>query len=119
MIVAGIGLCKDATIESLKSALKLADADFVDAIATPADKTDHPALVALIAELGVKLVGVSQADLEAQKTQTNSARVMEKRGTGSVAEAAALAVAGPSGVLKTVRVVSQDRMATCAIALGD
>ncbi len=118
MIVAGIGLRKNATVDSLRSALALACADGADTIATPADKSDHPAMVALSQELGLPVRRVSHDDLVAQSTETQSERVMEKRGTGSVAEAAALAVAGPNSTLKSARVISEDRMATCAIAIG-
>ncbi|HRO16470.1 MAG TPA: hypothetical protein PLL33_15800, partial [Paracoccus sp. (in: a-proteobacteria)] len=40
-------------------------------------------------------------------------------GTGSVAEAVALAAAGPGARITTRRVVSPDRSATCAIAQAD
>jgi cobalt-precorrin 5A hydrolase len=52
-------------------------------------------------------------------TPTQSKLVAEKFGTGSVAEAAALAAAGPRARLIATRVVSQDRTATAAIAEGD
>ena len=118
MIVAGIGLRKDASADSLRSALALAGGDLIDAIATLDDKANHPALIALCAELNVEVIPVQHDDLVSQSTETQSARVLEKRGTGSVAEAAALAAAGPNSTLQTARVVSDDRMATCAIAIG-
>ena len=59
MIVAGIGLRKNATVASLRSALALACADGADTIATPADKSDHPAMVALSQELGLPVRRVS------------------------------------------------------------
>jgi cobalt-precorrin 5A hydrolase len=40
------------------------------------------------------------------------------RGVGSVAEAVALAAAGPGARIVVARVISSDRMATCAIAQG-
>ena len=52
-------------------------------------------------------------------TPTQSQLITEKFGTGSVAEAAALAAAGPRARLITTRTVSQDRTATAAIAEGD
>jgi cobalt-precorrin 5A hydrolase len=52
-------------------------------------------------------------------TPTQSQLVAERFGTGSVAEAAALAAAGPRARLIATRVVSQDRTATAAIAEGD
>ncbi len=53
------------------------------------------------------------------ETPTQSKLVAEKFGTGSVAEAAALAAAGPGARLIATRAVSQDRTATAAIAEGD
>jgi cobalt-precorrin 5A hydrolase len=52
-------------------------------------------------------------------TPTQSERIKERVGTGSVAEAAALAAAGRRARLISTRAVSQDRMATAAIAEGD
>jgi cobalt-precorrin 5A hydrolase len=52
-------------------------------------------------------------------TPTQSQLVSEKFGTGSIAEAAALAAAGPRARLIATRVVSRDRTATAAIAEGD
>ena len=49
---------------------------------------------------------------------TQSAKVAERFGTGSVAEAAALAAAGPGAQLLGPRVVSGDGLATAAIAIG-
>ncbi len=54
--------------------------------------------------------------LAAQPVLTRSERVAERFGTGSVAEAAALAAAGPGARLVAPRVVSTDGMATAAIA---
>jgi cobalt-precorrin 5A hydrolase len=47
---------------------------------------------------------------------TQSARVRERFGTGSVAEASALAAAGPGARLLGPRVISGDGLATAAIA---
>lgn len=117
MSIAGFGLRQAATVDSLKSALSKVDAGGVTAIATPADKADFVAIQSLAKALGVRVIAVSEADLTAQRTATNSARVQQMRGTGSVAEAAALAAAGTDARLTAPRVVSDDRMATCAIAL--
>ena len=119
MIIAGIGLRKDATLDSLRTAFSLTGVEKVDGIATPSDKADHPAVVEFARDLGVPIHRIETSDLVAQSTQTQSERVMAKRGTGSVAEAAALAAVGANGVLRTARAVSVDRMATCAIASGD
>jgi len=52
-------------------------------------------------------------------TLTKSEFVKARFGTGSVAEAAALAAAGRHARLISTRTVSQDRTATAAIAEGE
>jgi len=116
MSIAGIGLRHAATAESLKSALSKVDMSGVTALATPADKASFAAIIALGKDLGLEVIGIAKADLIAQDTITQSERVLDMRGTGSVAEAAALAAAGPHAQLTGPRVVSEDRMATCAVA---
>jgi cobalt-precorrin 5A hydrolase len=75
-------------------------------------------LVPLGQALGLPVVAVSEADLQAQDTLTRSGRVQALKGVGSVAEAAALAVAGLGARLRGPRVVSADGTATAAIAEG-
>ena len=58
------------------------------------------------------------AALTAQATSTQSPASRASRGTGSVAEAAALAAAGPGARLLSPRVISADGRATCALAEG-
>lgn len=88
----------------------------MSALAAPDDKA--PALATLAELLGLPLIAVSQEALRAAPTQTQSAASLGARATGSVAEAAALAAAGPSARLITSRHISPDRMASCAIAQG-
>ncbi|MBB4640409.1 cobalamin biosynthesis protein [Rhizorhapis suberifaciens] len=118
MIVAGFGFRKAADLSSLRAALALAQAGNppVSALAAPDDKA--PALATLAELLGLPLIAVSQEALRAAPTQTQSAASLGARATGSVAEAAALAAAGPSARLITSRHISPDRMASCAIAQG-
>lgn len=125
MIVAGIGLRADATLDSLLDAVAMAQSAArgavreVSALAAPEDKCGHPALHALSAKLKLPLVPISDAALRSTPTPTQAERVIAKRGTGSVAEAAALVAAGPKAHLLCPRTISTDRMATCAIAEGD
>ena len=77
-----------------------------------------PDLAALAAELHLDIKPVSPAQLEAAQPLTQSARSQTERGTGSVAEAAALAAAGPDSRLVSTRHISTDRLATCAVAIG-
>lgn len=111
MIVAGFGYRSGATPDSLRAALALAQAGAppVSHVAAPADK------LALLAALDLPAIAVAVAGID---TPTRSPASLAARGTGSVAEAAALAAAGPGACLLVTRRISPDRMATCAIAQG-
>lgn len=115
MIVAGFGHREAATTESLQAAFALAAAGLhVCALAAPDDKC---ALIATLANvLGLPLIPVTPAALAAIDTPTRSTPSLIARGTGSVAEAAALAAAAPDARLIVTRRIAPDRMATCAIA---
>ena len=73
----------------------------------------------LARECGVPIRAVPADVLSGVDTPTQSERIAEKFGTGSVAEATALAAAGPRARLIATRVVSRDRTATAAIAEGE
>jgi cobalt-precorrin 5A hydrolase len=85
-------------------------------LATLAEKAE--ALGALGQALGLPVVAVPDAAMQAQATLTQSKRVVARKGVGSVAEAAALAAAGPGARLRGPRAVSADGTATAAIAEG-
>src|SRR5271169_1587564 len=120
MIVAGIGCRRGAAAPDVEAAIRAAlarvgvAAEDLDAIATIAAKQDEAGIEAAAAKLGVAVVLVSEADLEAAtpRTETRSERVLALMGTPSVAEAAALAAAGPSARLIGPRLVLGS--ATCA-----
>ncbi len=117
MIVAGFGFRVGTRIESLRSALLAASADeAVDALATLTDKA--PGLAPLAAALRLPLIAIDPAALEGIMTRTRSPASLSARGVGSVAEAVALAAAGPDARLLGARHVSPDRRATCALARG-
>lgn len=115
MIVAGFGFTTQAGADSIADALAQ-HAVTPDALATLEDKAD--ALTALTNTDTLPVLRITQADAAAQTTQTRSDRSTSEKGTPSVAEATALAAAGPGATLIGPRTVSQDRMATCAIAQG-
>ena len=130
VIVAGFGFRAAAGLDALRAALATAQHGCppVEILAVPQDKI---ALVQALAdriaaervevrarECPLTVVGVSPAALQAMRTPTRSIASIRHRATGSVAEAAALAAAGPDAVLLTSRHISPDRMATCAIARG-
>jgi cobalt-precorrin 5A hydrolase len=115
MRAAGFGFRGAATVASLRDALARAG-DGADLLATAADKAGAEPIRALARDLGLALRAVAPADLAAQETLTRSPRVAARFGTGSLAEAAALAAAGPGARLLGPRVVSGDGLATAAIA---
>lgn len=120
MKVAGLGFKQDVTLASLREALLAAGgAEGLAALATVSGKVDTEALRQLARECGLPIKAVSADVLASIDTPTRSRIVTEKFGTGSVAEAAALAAAGPHARLVATRAVSQDRTATAAIAEGD
>lgn len=88
----------------------------IDALAGPRDKASQ--IAPLAAALGLPLILIDITTLQIQTTQTFSRYSQAKRGTGSVAEASALAAAGPDARLLVYRCISEDRLATCAIAEG-
>ena len=120
--IAGFGFRAAATLESLRSALHMASNGSVIAItalATAADKANHPALMALARELTLPLMAVPLAQL----TQSSAAavlpthsRIPARYGARSLAESSALAAAGPGAHLLAPRAVSADKMATASIA---
>ncbi|QMU58670.1 MAG: precorrin methylase [Boseongicola sp.] len=118
MIVAGFGFRAGASIESLQDALSRTSSNLLpDAIATIEDKADQ--LAPLAAKLDVPLLRIAAAKIERQETKTASDASMASRSVGSMAEASALAGVGATAKLLAPRVISQDRMATCALAKGE
>ncbi|WP_407167173.1 cobalamin biosynthesis protein [Bradyrhizobium sp. ORS 111] len=120
MKVAGFGFRRDATLASLREALREAGgSEGLAAVATVSDKADALALKSLAHELGLPIRSVPADVLAEIVTVTQSELIKEKFGAGSVAESAAIAAAGRGARLISARAVSQDRMATAAIAEGD
>lgn len=117
VIVAGFGFRGAATSQSLQSALFAAKGSHTpDCIATLSDKAH--ALKPLSAALGIPIIVLTAADIETAEPKTQSGASLRARNTGSVAEATALAAAGPGAQLLAPRSISDDRMATCALAEG-
>jgi cobalt-precorrin 5A hydrolase len=122
VIVAGIGCRKaisaaqvDAAIEAALVHNRLA-AHQVEVIAVPAMKGAEAGIVAAAVARGVPLMLVTQNALEAasSRTLTRSVRSMATMNVHSVAEAAALAGAGPNARLLAPRVAIGP--VTCALA---
>lgn len=119
MIVAGFGFTSRATVESLADALAAAGHDGpIHLIAAPHDKATQPVLLDFARDRGLSVTAIQPSQLERARTATQSAISRLMRRTGSVSEASALAGAGAQAKLIITRHISQDRMATCAIAQG-
>lgn len=115
MIVAGFGFRSETTLAALQDALARAGGPMgVTHLATLAAKA--PGLAPLGHALGLPVVALPPESLRGQATLTRSEKVLALHGTGSVAEAAALAAAGPGARLLGARVASQDGTATAALA---
>lgn len=118
MIVAGFGFRCGATLESLRAALALAQQGVPAVTHLATAQAKAMALAPLAEALGLPLVAIAADALAATPTHTQSTASRATHDTGSVAEAAALAAAGPGARLLCPRQISPDRMATCAIAQG-
>ena len=117
-MIAGLGFRDGAHLSSLMDALDRAGAGGVRSLALPVRKAGHP-LAAELQRLGHTLILIDDTALAATSTPTQSAISRATYGTGSVAEACALA-ALPGGRLAGPRALSADRLATAALALtGD
>jgi cobalt-precorrin 5A hydrolase len=125
MIVAGIGCRRGASASDIEAAIRAAlaganvSADALDAVATIASKASEAGIRAAAENLGVAFVAVPESEIEAvsDRTQTRSARVLALVGVPAVAEAAALAAAGPAARLLIPRLVIG--AATCALAASE
>ena len=117
MIVAGFGFRSEAGLDSLRDALAIAAGQRkVASIATVTDKAESSLFQQFAQELGLPVHAVDKEALINTETMTNSPASQANYETGSVAEASALAAAGTGAKLIQSRVISNDRMATCALA---
>jgi len=125
MIVAGVGCRRGASATQVGAAIAEAlshaglETGALMLIATAAAKGGEPGIAAAATALRLPLVLVPQAELEAagSRSVTRSERVVALWNVPSVAEAAALAAAGPTARLVAPRVVVGP--ATCALAKGE
>lgn len=117
MIVAGFGFRASASVESLLDAYARATAkEAAGALATISDKAESAVFKELAQTLSLPVHHVAPDAVSGFETPTESAYSQAARGTGSVAEATALAAVGAGAELIQPRVVSHDRLATCALA---
>jgi cobalt-precorrin 5A hydrolase len=94
-------------------------AERLQAIATESEKATEPAFPEVARRLSVELVACTVMDLDrvAGQVLTPSKFVLETKGLPSIAEAAAIVVAGRNARLLGARVATE--RATCAIATGE
>jgi cobalt-precorrin 5A hydrolase len=122
MIAAGIGCKRGAPASDIEGAIRAAlacaqiDAGALGIIATIEAKRAEVGIRAVAEKFGVSIVVVPQREFAAAngRVETHSERVSALAGVGSVAEAAALAAAGPASKLIVPRIVVGT--ATCALA---
>jgi len=122
MIVAGVGCRRGAPAADIEAAIRAAlaranlSADALGMIATIAAKSAEAGVRKAAEKFGVVVVPVPETEIKAasHRTETRSARVLALIGVPAVAEAAALAAAGPAARLICRRLVVG--AATCALA---
>jgi cobalt-precorrin 5A hydrolase len=125
MIVAGVGCRKGAPAPDVEAAIRAAlkqagiASSALDCIATISAKNGEAGIASAAAKFGVAVILVADEELQTVggRTATRSERVLALTGVPSVAEAAALAAAGPSARLISPRLVVGT--ATCALASSD
>lgn len=121
-LILGVGSSRDADPAGLARAARSAlgtagrHPGCVAAVATVDIKAAEPAIVALAAELGVPLVTFPAAVLAGIPVPNPSEVVASAVGTASVAEAAALAAAGPGAVMVAGKAVSDTGDSTVALS---
>jgi cobalt-precorrin 5A hydrolase len=124
MIAAGIGCKRGTAASDIEAAIRAAlasariEADALDVIATIEAKSAEAGIRTAAEKFGVTLVVVTELVLAAanDRVETHSQRVAALAGVGSVAEAAALAAAGPASKLIVPRRIVG--AATCALAVS-
>jgi cobalt-precorrin 5A hydrolase len=122
VIVAGVGFRRSAAADEIVILVELAlkraalTHDALAKLGTIEALADLPAFIEAAHRLAVAAIAVGERDLSAAapRVRMQSARSLAAHGVGSVAEAAALAAAGPGATLVLERVAST--FVTCALA---
>jgi cobalt-precorrin 5A hydrolase / precorrin-3B C17-methyltransferase len=119
-LVVGIGTSSDATAGEVRHAVTATlaaaglSAGALGLLATVERRADHPAVLGAAEELGVPVAAFPADVLDAVAVPAPSDVVRKAVGTGSVAEAAAIAASGRGGRL----VVGKCRFARATVAVG-
>jgi cobalt-precorrin 5A hydrolase len=122
MIVAGVGFRRSVAADEIVMLVELAlkraalTHDALAKLGTIEALADLPAFTEAAHRLAVAAIAVGERDLSAAapRVRMESARSLAAHGVGSVAEAAALAAAGPGATLVLERIASTS--VTCALA---
>ena len=123
MIFVGLGFRQAVTIKSFENLIHqvyhLTELPGpIKALATLDTKALDPALQEFATAKRIILIPVSLENLKRQITPTQLPAAQAAYGLGSIAEAAALFAAGNGSSLIFKRLVSDDKLATCAFAKG-
>ena len=123
MIFIGLGFRKAVTIKSFENLIHqvyhLTELPGpIKALATLDTKALDPALQEFATAKRIILIPVSLENLKRQIPPTQSPAAQAAYGLGSIAEAAALSAAGDGSYLIFKRLISNDKMSTCAFAKG-
>lgn len=119
-VAVGVGCRKNCAAEVISGLVRQTVARVPGAaplgLFTIADKEGEPGLTEAAGRLGLELTYLARDALKTREaeTQTRSAHAENRFGVASVAEAAALAGAGPGSALIVPRIAENG--ATCAIA---
>jgi cobalt-precorrin 5A hydrolase len=117
IFIAGFGFRQSATSHSFSSLLaRTGYGNRIDKIAVPADKAGHPEFIRFCAETGVEIIPIDRHQIAHIQTPSQSEASQHYRQTGSVCEAVALCAAGENSVIISHRLISDDRLASCAIS---
>jgi cobalt-precorrin 5A hydrolase len=118
--VAGLGCRANVSPGALRAALaQVSQGHSIDALATLSERAALPALRDLALQTGLPLVAITRNAIAGIATPTQSPRILASFGTGSVAEAVALATLGAPGHIAVTRRTSTDGSASAAIAIRD
>ena len=119
-VAIGVGCRKNCPADAIEALARQALGRVADAVPlgifTLADKTGEPGLIEAAGNMGLELIYLTRDALKARASdiQTPSPHAEIQFGIPSVAEAAALAGAGPASVLIVPRIAQGG--ATCAVA---
>jgi cobalamin biosynthesis protein CbiG len=117
-VVVGVGLRPGAEIGQILEAVRIVlGSSVIRCLATVDRRAREPGLLAAAASLSVPIVFFTPAQLAAIEVPNPAIRTATALGTASVAEAAALAEAGRTGIGRLV--VAKTTVAGVTVAVGE